>query len=572
MTSPPSRRTSSSSSAVNYPFPSEVNVANFVPIKLGAPSDSDYSVWKQLMLNLIESHQLEGFVDGTIQPPPFPLEEHKLEEYRSWKRSDGLVRGWVFVTVTEEILPQLVNYTTAREAWIAIEESVTPSAPPLPQSISESESEDEWRTITASRYLPLYRATRTGDWENAAKFLDQKPEAVRDAITYYSETALMLAVRSSKRNDFVKKLMQRMTPEDVARQDTSGQTALQKAVTSGNNVAAKWLVEKNPQLPNIETKDGEELAVHYAAQRGNREMVEYLLEVTKPDGDPNPFEGKLGAGLLTALVAGELYDIASTFLRRYPTLASMNPNPLWEISCRHTSFRSRTRLNFFQRLIYSGVPLKLERNANKLVGRDIENSADGVVSPLGYVSQKLHAMFWDVAEKLVPTIKSVRETKLKHHQALKFLKHLCEEVVKSELPNAGDIFRKALFSAATLGICEIVEEILDVFPSGIYFTYQRQRTLFQLAIENRQENVFNLIYQMDENHDHFLWRRDKFQNNALHTAGNFASRQQISLQANVAGAALQMQRELQWFKVIVYYYSDPLEHVCTSPILSMLTK
>ncbi|KAH7839168.1 hypothetical protein Vadar_000680 [Vaccinium darrowii] len=522
----------------------------------------------------------------------------------------------------------------------------------------------------------------------------------------------MLAIGSSKRNHFVKKLMERMSPEDVARTDNFGLTALSKAVINGNNVAAKWLVKKNPELLNIKDRelgrDTRLLAVHYAAMRGNREMVDYLLKFTKLDGDPNPFEGQLGVQLLKTLVYGEHYvldlvllwfwqaygmwwwvkreilealvvilgrdgagerenvllwfwqahgiwwcmkreilaalmvilgrdgagergnvwlqkrirwmdrvsvfmafywilgrkcapmvlasswymvvdekgdsrgldaslkdlifpgwasatvilglmsgtdsasnDIASTFLQHYPKLASIHINgdtPLKEISYRLASFRSRTRLNFVQRLIYSGIPLKLEGNANKPVGRDIENSTEGIVSPM--VSQKLNAMFWDVAEKLVPTIKSVRETKLKHHRALEFVKDFCQEVVKSELSNVDVIFQGPLLNAATLGICEIVEEILDLYPSGIYFENQREQSFFQLAIENRQENVFNLIYQMDGNQDYFLATVDKFGNNALHTVGNFASRQQLSLQANVAGAALQIQRELQWFKVV----------------------
>ncbi|KAH7839124.1 hypothetical protein Vadar_000016 [Vaccinium darrowii] len=370
--------------------------------------------------------------------------------------------------------------------------------------------------MIASRYLPLYRAIRISDWESATKFFIKEPNAVRDPITFSSETALALVVRSSKRNQFLKKLMERMSPEEVAWTDNVGKTALHKAVASGNNVAAKLLVEKNPELPNIEDQYGE-LAVHLAAIRGNRELVEYLWEVTKLDGDPNPFEGQLGAALFRCLIYGELYDMASTFLQRYPKLASMEPSPVLGIINRRTSFRSGTRLNFFQRLIYS-------------------------------VSQKLHAMFWDVAEKLVPTIKSVRETKLIHHQALNLIKRLCQEVVRS--PKAGNIFRGLLLNAATMGISEIVEEILEVFPSAFYFTYQRGQYLLQIAIENRQENVFNLIYQMDENQDYFLSTRDKFKNNALHTAGNFASRQQLSLQASVAGAALQMQRELQWFEAV----------------------
>ncbi|KAH7840754.1 hypothetical protein Vadar_021125 [Vaccinium darrowii] len=485
-------------SAVNYPYPFEVNVANYVPVKL---DETNYSLWKKLMLNLITSHQLVGFVDGTIVPPPLPSrkEEENQEQHMLWMRSDGLVKGWIFSTVTEEILlkklkkvrlntageheevlsspheseeilPELVSLKTAREVWVALENTL--AAPSKSESsVDEAviESEDKHQ----SRYMPLYRAIRNADWENTTKFLEQEPSGVWDGITTDSETALMLAVRSSKRNDFVKKLLQRIKPEDLARQDRFGGTALHQAVFCGNNVAAKLLVVKNPELLKIGDKLGG-LAVHYAAERGNREMVDYLMEVTKMDGDPNPFEGELGVQLLNNLVYGKLY-----------------------------------------------------------------------------VSHKLHAMFWDIAEKHVPMIKSVRETKLKHHQALKFVIDFCEEVLKSGSSKANRIFFSVLGDAAILGACEVVEEIVEVCPNGI--TYKRnsdQKSLFQLAIDNRQENVFNLIYQLDENQDTFLLKLDNLQNNALHTTGNFGDRQQLSLQANVAGAALQLQRELQWFKAV----------------------
>ncbi|KAH7848551.1 hypothetical protein Vadar_004294 [Vaccinium darrowii] len=168
------------------------------------------------------------------------------------------------------------------------------------------------------------------------------------------------------------------------------------------------------------------------------------------------------------------------------------------------------------------------------------------------VREKLHEKFWDLAETLLPPIESIRKTKLIHHQALNFVKQLCQEIViKSNMTKANNIFREPLRKAACLGTCEIVEEILESFPSGIYIENEKDQNIFLVAIENRQENVFNLIYQLAaENQNEFLSVHDASGNNALHMAGNFAPRQQLSLRASVAGAALQMQRELQWFKEI----------------------
>ncbi|KAH7849454.1 hypothetical protein Vadar_018176 [Vaccinium darrowii] len=391
MASPPNQISTSCSSAVKYPCPLEVNVANFVPIKLGL---KNYCVWERRMLDLIESHRLRGFVDGTIQPP---RKEDDEEAYWSWKRSDILVRGWIFLVVKERMQRKLVRLETAREVWIAIHEilgsSDHESTHYESSDYDESDQPEFEDERAASRYLPLQKAVLNGDWEKAKKILEREPGAVGEAISLDSETVLMWAVHSSKRNHFVKMLLDKMSPDQVARPDINGETALHEAVACHNNEAARWLVRINPELPNIgNAKDGT-LPVHLAATRGNREMVSFLLEVTKVSGDPNPFDEELGRRLLSSLAKGGFYDIASNFLQGHPLLASMKPSPLIEMCYQHSSFLTGTYLNFFERWIYSGIPLKLEGNANNPIGRgnanyptgrDVENSVDGVVSPSGY--------------------------------------------------------------------------------------------------------------------------------------------------------------------------------------------
>ncbi|XP_058215883.1 ankyrin repeat-containing protein ITN1-like isoform X3 [Rhododendron vialii] len=432
-------------------------------------------------------------------------QERREEEriYTGWKRSDGLVRGWILAMLTEEILLQVMHLVTAREVWIKLKKILTP-----PFQLSQLELidwTDQKRGQILSQYMVLHKAALTADWDTADKFLDLDPDAFFQPITWCLETALIVAVRSAKRNHFVKKVMEKMQREGVAliaQQDISGATALHAAVDGGNIEAAKWLVQKNSELANIGDKYGT-LAVHVAAGLGNREMVDFLLQHTT-----NLSENESGLKLLHSLASSGLY----------------------------------------------GIPLKLEDIANHPQERDIENPAKCVVSAMIYVKQKLTALFWDVAEKLDPfnSIKSLRETKLIHHQALNLVKCLCEEVVKTDFPNAAKIFTEPLRNATCLGIHEIVEEILESFPSAIHLRSERDQSLFHLAIVYRRENVFNLIYQMEEDRRAraFLSMPDASTNNALHSAGNLALQQQLLLRASAPGAALQMQRELQWFEEV----------------------
>ncbi|KAL7228478.1 hypothetical protein ACSBR2_007237 [Camellia fascicularis] len=85
------------------------------------------------------------------------------------------------------------------------------------------------------------------------------------------------------------------------------------------------------------------------------------------------------------------------------------------------------------------------------------------------------------------------------------------------------------------------------YPDAIHLQNENEQSILHRAIECRHEKVFNLIHQVEESKTIFLSQSDKWKNNALHLAGKLAPQQQLYLKA---GAALQMQRELQWFKEV----------------------
>ncbi|KAL6989374.1 hypothetical protein U1Q18_015124, partial [Sarracenia purpurea var. burkii] len=147
-----------------------------------------------------------------------------------------------------------------------------------------------------------------------------------------------------------------------------------------------------------------------------------------------------------------------------------------------------------------------------------------------------------------PKLKSVRDKKKEHRQVLELVKCLCEEVAKQTFERAYNLFEMPLIRATEVGIPEIVEEILKSYPSAIYITNDKRQSIFQIAIVHRQEKVFNIMYQHLKYENIFLSRDDKNANNNLHLVGRLTPQQQLSLRASAAGLALQMQRELQWFK------------------------
>ncbi|XP_058199856.1 uncharacterized protein LOC131314926 isoform X2 [Rhododendron vialii] len=524
---------STTSSDEKYPYPWEVNVLDFIPDKL---SDAKcYPEWKQLMVDFIESQGLLGFVDvSTTKAASKRVSQAASSNSVSWRRSDNLVRGWILTTLDKDTRLQVLKYTTARGVWTRLVDM-------FDRAKNRFQLDEETEKLRS--YLPLRIAAIEGDWDSTSKIIESEPDIVRAAITPYSETALFLAVKSSRRNHFVEMILTKMSSEDAGLVNQWGMTALHRAASVGNVEAAKLLVNKNPNLPNVLDKYGD-APLNYAASTGSRESVVYLWEVTKEDVK---LKDDVAAQLMCNLTRGEHYDIALTLLQRKPELACMEPSVLNVLVEKCSSFRSGTSLNFWQSLIYSGVPVKSEHIANRHSG-----AGGNIVKPTNcciFVRQRFHSMFWEVAENFVPQIKNIQEKKLVHHHVLQLLKFLCVEIAKLKFSKVQSIFGPALLNATYAGIHEIVEEIIVLYPLGMDSRNLEDGTLFHYAIMWRRERVFNLIHQLDAGW-RYLTDLDKSSNNGLHLAGCLRPQQKLNLRESVAGPVLQMQRELQWFKEV----------------------
>ena len=150
----------------------------------------------------------------------------------------------------------------------------------------------------------------------------------------------------------------------------------------------------------------------------------------------------------------------------------------------------------------------------------------------------------------MPHIKQLKEEKVKHNKALTLLKCICEEVGKINIfSKIREHYHEAINLAVEHDNPEAVEEIIRYFPQAIS-TNDNDYPLIQLAIINRCERVYNfLVHQVTtDKHSHKV-RTDEYGNNLLHLAAQLAPIHKLNL---VSGAALQMQRELQWFEVNMF--------------------
>ncbi|KAL7224897.1 hypothetical protein ACSBR1_026219 [Camellia fascicularis] len=135
-----------------------------------------------------------------------------------------------------------------------------------------------------------------------------------------------------------------------------------------------------------------------------------------------------------------------------------------------------------------------------------------------------------------------------HLQAIQLVKCMCEKIRSSNNLDAYEsLCKDVMHKAARLGIREVVEEIIESIPQIIWLDDTDNLNIFQLAVIYRCENVFNLLYQMSRHTQSLMIKMNSSQNSILHLAGQLAPPNKLNL---VSGAALQIQRELQWYKEV----------------------
>ncbi|KAJ0622944.1 putative P-type ATPase, transmembrane domain superfamily, PGG domain, retrotransposon Copia [Helianthus annuus] len=415
-----------------YPYPSHVNPASFMSVKLSAERLHNYDEWRVQMECLLDSHDLLGFVDGTVKEPQEDdnskgnVADFKAK-HREWQRSDLLVKGWIFGSVSEDVMRSIDSYLTAK---------------------------DIWDFLMTDYGMPV------------------------DRLTAYE------AIRACK---------------------------------------------------------------------------EYI-GLTHVTGCRNPFKGIDAHRLLASTIKAEYYDFAYDLLKDcYHELDTVDPVSLWRLvynlAEKPDAFRSAKQYNCYQRYVYSRVSVENCSLSNTPKNPDIENQVKCRTNLVGWksyvcrVMERICAKFWEFAVLHVPHIKSIHEEKMKHNKVLTILKFCCEK--NGKIRNIRDGFEDALILAVKNDIPEVIEQITRFFPLSIRNTRDDRCTLYQLAIMNRCENAYNFLvyektYHKDLHHheNHFFEDEDK---NLLYVAAKLVPDDKLN---KVTGAALQMQRELQWFKEI----------------------
>ncbi|KAK9048543.1 hypothetical protein SSX86_032492 [Deinandra increscens subsp. villosa] len=413
-------------------------------------------------------------------------------------------------------------------------------------------------------YLELCRDIQTGDWKKAEEFFIRDEGALTCALSLLGYTALHLAIANPVSDVFIKNLLDKIHPELLPKLlNKEQQSPLHCAAILDNHLAAEMLVEKNPHLLfTVETN--QYTPVLLAVVNSNENTFRYLLKKSKEhvalsqeEGYRNPFEGEKGVLLLDQTILMGHLDDAYELLKEYPTLARTKfdtvQSPLWCLANMKNMYPSARRYNFYQRFVYTHVPTEnCLHHANKI--DDIESQETYRTSNPVIKSTKSYCCVYPdncsfsfYHSSPVPHIKDLHADKVKHNSALKLLKFTCEEVGKLK----SDQFKhysSAFLVAATNNIPEVVDQITKTFPHSFWVYDAKGYRLSQLSIMNRCENVYNLlVYGVTYDKHLYNVLTDTDKNNLLHLAGQLAPTHKLN---QVTGAALRMQRELQWFQEV----------------------
>ncbi|KAJ0081882.1 hypothetical protein Patl1_12171 [Pistacia atlantica] len=87
--------------------------------------------------------------------------------------------------------------------------------------------------------------------------------------------------------------------------------------------------------------------------------------------------------------------------------------------------------------------------------------------------------------------------------------------------------KRPFLLAAEFGVHEVVKAIIELFPDVICFLDTKNHNVLQLAVMNRRENVFKLIFQISHHKHLLLMFKDNFGNNILHLAGKLAPQKSL---------------------------------------------
>ncbi|KAG8385107.1 hypothetical protein BUALT_Bualt03G0007000 [Buddleja alternifolia] len=133
--------------------------------------------------------------------------------------------------------------------------------------------------------------------------------------------------------------------------------------------------------------------------------------------------------------------------------------------------------------------------------------------------------------------------------AYELLGCLWDSAISQEDVETGKIGKhsKLLFVAAESGNDGFLAEIISRYPDFLHKVNTDEHSIFHIAVSHRYVEIFSLMLGLNGVKDLIASYIDIYGSNMLHLVAKLAPQAQLNV---IPGAALQMQREVLWFKEV----------------------
>ncbi|XP_004301352.1 PREDICTED: uncharacterized protein LOC101304778 [Fragaria vesca subsp. vesca] len=365
---------------------------------------------------------------------------------------------------------------------------------------------------------------------------------------------------------------------------------------------AEYMVEKNQEILTMVLPPNNLIPVVEVCNEFKWDVVRYLCSVTPLEALMPPKNASQGATLICCCLEQQKFDIARDLLARCPSLATVadlrgdgDDSPILVLSRMRPVFlrEFEMQLRFWQKWIYKSIRKpavsKDLPDLSQTVPTNVSNSQDDqgshedpIISPVSIQPQadsNLDEVSINVSnievnqgnQKLVlssvisllslpadsevnqashahlsPGINLIHKTKSIHDQIVECIRYMGKATSTEQLDLA--MVKNSIFEAVKQGDVDFVTHMCNENRQLVDVYDEEGRTIFHMAIECRQEEIFNLIFGLSDQLRKEFGRNFTFSKNSmLHSAGNLPP---PSLFNHIHGATLQIQRELQWFQEV----------------------
>ncbi|KAD6454948.1 hypothetical protein E3N88_09654 [Mikania micrantha] len=355
--------------------------------------------------------------------------------------------------------------------------------------------------LGAKIFEKLHAAILVENYTDIIDILEDRIVTLRDRITINGNTALHVAVGTSNNKEFLVKMLDWATqdyqpPFDMCNYE--GSTLLHVAAIVGNTKAAKLLVQHQSCHYMLSKKDNEgQTPLHRAVSNMQTDTLIYFLDHCL--ATPNLENVESFDGTKTVVNAISVKDYVSANKMR-----KFIKDPTTVLMAIAQNFPPD--VFFFARSMFLG----------------------SIISQCPKFKREIDA----------------------HLEAKLLVNFTCDLIRTSSTMST--TYNNAIFEATRQDSVEIVKAIVSRFPNAIWTSNEDGHDIIQLAVINRSEKVYDLLSQMSKRKNIYRTIKYPYKNKLLYLAARLAPENKIK---PAYGPALQMQRELQWFKEVERFVS-----------------